>query len=157
MPQHSASAQDLDHVAEVLVACLPALHRALDRQVGQDFPHPKPPEAQLALLRHVEAHAGVTVREAAEALLMKPNNVSALVTQMTEQGMLERRQDPADKRVAHLHLTAISRQRLAEVSGLMSAHLAQALRALTDGELDALGSALGALNALTEHLHRPMR
>lgn len=157
MPQHSASARDVGHVADALVACLPALHRALDRQVGKEFPHPRPPEAQLALLRHVEAHEGVTVREAAQALLMKPNNVSALVTQMTEQGMLERRADSADKRIAHLHLTPTSRQRLAEVSDLMSTRLAQALRALTDGELDALGSALSALNALTEQLHRPTR
>ncbi|MFJ8539726.1 MarR family winged helix-turn-helix transcriptional regulator [Streptomyces sp. NPDC093591] len=157
MPEHSASAQDIDHVAAALVACLPALHRALDRQAGQEFPHPKPPEAQLALLRYVDAHDGVTVRDAAEALRMKPNNVSALVTQMTEQGMLERRQDSADKRIAHLHLTPVARQRHAEVSELMGAHLAQALRALTEGELDALGSALGALGSLTEQLHRPAR
>ncbi|MFI9827250.1 MarR family winged helix-turn-helix transcriptional regulator [Streptomyces sp. NPDC051913] len=149
--------QDIDRVAAGLAACLPALHRALDRQVGQDFPHPKPPEAQLALLRHVEAHEGVTVRETADALLMKPNNVSALVTQMTELGLLERRQDPADKRVAHLHLTPTSRQRLTEVNQLKGAHLARALRALTDGELDALGSALGALESLSGRLHTHAR
>lgn len=142
-------------MAAVLLACLPALHRGLDRQVSQEFPHPKPPEAQLALLRYVAAHDGVTVREAAEALLMKPNNVSALVTQMTEKGMLERRQDPTDKRIAHLHLTPAARRRLAEVTDLMSSHLTQALRALTEGELDALGSALGALSTLAEHVQRP--
>ncbi|KOV97269.1 MarR family transcriptional regulator [Streptomyces sp. NRRL B-1140] len=157
MPQHSASAQDIDHVSAALTACLPALHRALDRQVGLDFPHPKPPEAQLALLRHVEAHDGVTVRAAAEALRMKPNNVSALVSQMTEQGLLERRQDPADKRIAHLHLTRTAQQRLTEVADLMGAHLGHALRSLTDGELEALGAALGALRSLTEQLHRPAR
>ncbi|MHC3473089.1 MarR family winged helix-turn-helix transcriptional regulator [Streptomyces sp. 7R007] len=160
MPQRTASApdaQDIDHVAAGLVACLPALARVLDRRVGQDFPHPKPPEAQIALLRHVEAQDGVTVREAAEALLMKPNNVSALVTQMTEQGLLERRPDPADKRVAHLHLTPTSRARLAAVNALMSTHVADALRELTEGELAALGSALGALTALDRHLHRTAR
>ncbi|MFD8235988.1 MarR family winged helix-turn-helix transcriptional regulator [Streptomyces sp. NPDC059696] len=157
MPRYSASAQDISHVAAALATCLPALHRALDRQVGQDFPHPKPPEAQLALLRHVEAHDGVTVRAAAEALRMKPNNVSALVSQMTEHGLLERRQDPADKRVAHLHLTHTAQQRLVEVTDLVGAHLGHALRSLTDGELDALGAALGALQSLTEQLHRPSR
>ncbi|WP_437014844.1 MarR family winged helix-turn-helix transcriptional regulator [Streptomyces sp. enrichment culture] len=152
MPEHRASGQDIDRVAAGLAACLPALARALDRQVGRDFAHPKPPEAQLALLRHVEANDGVTVRAAAEALLMKPNNVSALVTQMTERGLLERRQDPADKRVAHLHLTPTARQRLTQVEQIMGAHVARALRALTDGERDALGSALGALGALGRHL-----
>ncbi|WP_149823033.1 MarR family winged helix-turn-helix transcriptional regulator [Streptomyces tailanensis] len=153
MPAPSTSEQDIDHVAAGLVACLPALHRALERRIGQDFPHPKLPEGQLALLRLIEAHEGVTVREAADALLMKPNNVSALVSQLSEQGLLERRQDTADKRIAHLYLTATSRARLAEVERLRGAHVAHALRALSDGQLDALGSALGALNALTGHLH----
>ncbi|MFE9860435.1 MarR family winged helix-turn-helix transcriptional regulator [Streptomyces sp. NPDC005780] len=152
MPDHNASAQDIDHVAARLVACLPELTRALDRQVARDFAHPKPPEAQLALLRHVEDNDGVTVRAAAEALLMKPNNVSALVTQLTEQGLLERRQDLADKRVAHLHLTPVARQKVADVEQLLGAHLSHALRALTDGEMDAIGSALGALAALNQHV-----
>ncbi|GGY98616.1 MarR family winged helix-turn-helix transcriptional regulator [Streptomyces poonensis] len=153
MPENHASAQDIDHVAAGLVACLPVLTRALDRQVARGYEHPKPSEAQLALLRHVEENDGVTVRAAAEALLMKPNNVSALVTQLTEQGLLERRQDAADKRVAHLHLTPTARRQVADVERLMGSHLAGALRALTEGELDALGSALSALSALTQHLH----
>jgi DNA-binding MarR family transcriptional regulator len=152
VPEENASVQDIDHVAARLVACLPRLARALDRQVAQDYAYPKPPEAQLALLRHVEEHDGTTVRAAAEALLMKPNNVSALVTQLTEQGLLARRQDAADKRVAHLHLTPLARRRLAEVERLMSAHLGSALRALTEGQLDALGSALSSLAALDRHL-----
>ncbi|MCX5206131.1 MarR family winged helix-turn-helix transcriptional regulator [Streptomyces sp. NBC_00237] len=155
MPPHSASAQDIDHVAAGLVACLPALSRALDRRVGQDFPHPKPPEGQLALLRHVQANEGVTVRETAKALLMKPNNVSALVSQLTERGLLERRQDPSDKRVARLYVTATAQQRVAEADRLMCAYVTQALATMTDGEWGALGSALGALEALTLHLHHP--
>ncbi|CAM2965435.1 MarR family winged helix-turn-helix transcriptional regulator [Streptomyces albus] len=153
MPDTSASAQDIDRVAVGLAACLPALARALERRIGSEFPHPKPPEAQLALLRHVEAHDGVTVRRAAEALLMKPNNVSALVTQLTEQGLLERRQDPEDKRIAHLHLTAASRQQLTEVQRLMVDQIARVLHTMTDGELGALGSALSSLQELNARLH----
>ncbi|MPY31510.1 winged helix-turn-helix transcriptional regulator [Streptomyces adustus] len=153
MSQNGVSAQSTSQVASGLAACLPALSRALDRRVGRDHPAPKPPEAQLALLRHVEAHDGVTVRKAAESLLMKPNNVSALVTQLTEQQLLERRQDPADKRVAHLHLTAKARHELAEVHQLMSAHIAGALQTMTDGDLKALGAALGTLSSLAERLH----
>ncbi|MDG9715546.1 MarR family winged helix-turn-helix transcriptional regulator [Streptomyces sp. DH24] len=153
MTSSSASAQDIDHVAAELVACLPALCRALDRRVDREFPHPKPPEAQLALLRLVHTQDGVTVREAADALLMRPNNVSALVTQMVGLGLLERRPDPADKRIAHLHPTALARQRVTEVDRLMSAHLTEVLRALTDGELDALGSAVGSLHSVNRLLH----
>ncbi|MFI6520607.1 MarR family winged helix-turn-helix transcriptional regulator [Spirillospora sp. NPDC050679] len=152
MPGSSASDQDLDRVAAGLVAVLPALHRALDRRVSLDFAHPRLPEGQLALLLLAAEHDGITVREAAEALLMKPNNVSALVSQLTEQGLLERRRDAADKRVAHLHPTATARARMAEVQQIKSAHVGAALRALTDGEMDALGSALGALGSLAGHL-----
>ncbi|MEV8592773.1 MarR family winged helix-turn-helix transcriptional regulator [Streptomyces sp. NPDC052012] len=149
----SAPGRELDRTASGLAACLPALYRALDRRIAAGHPHPRPPEGQLALLRFVDRRAGATVREAAEALLMKPNNVSALVSQMTESGLLERRQDSADKRVAHLYPTAAARRRLAEVRDLETAHLRQALMSLTEGELGALGSAVGALTALTRRLH----
>ncbi|MFD3735790.1 MarR family winged helix-turn-helix transcriptional regulator [Streptomyces sp. NPDC058632] len=153
MSTSSASEQRVAHVSSELAACLPVLHRALDRRVAGEYPHPKPPEGQLALLRFVAQNEGTTVREAAGALLMKPNNVSALVSQLTERGELERRQDGVDKRIAHLHLTDVSRQRIAEVTALEESHLGRAMRSLTEGELDALGSALGALNALARQLH----
>lgn len=65
------------------------------------------------------------MREAAQAPLMKPNNVSALVSQLTEQGGLERRRDSADKRAAHLHLTAMAGARLTEVRELETALIRQ--------------------------------
>ncbi|MCG0067063.1 MarR family winged helix-turn-helix transcriptional regulator [Streptomyces tricolor] len=157
MPGSSASQRDVDSVASALADALPALHRALDRLVARDYAHPKPPEGRLNLLRHVAEHPGATVREAAEALLMKPNNVSALVSQLTEEGLLERRQDSADKRVARLYPTAVARRRLGEVRALQVSHLTEALLSLTEGEMDALGSALGALHSLTHRLHPAAR
>ncbi|MFF2778286.1 MarR family winged helix-turn-helix transcriptional regulator [Streptomyces sp. NPDC058052] len=155
MPDLRTPSGDADHVAAGLVATLPVLSRAIERHADLELPHRKPSDAQLALLRHVEAHDGVTVREAAEALLMKANNVSALVRQLTGLGLLERRQDPDDKRVAHLHLTATARREIAEVDQLMGAHVARALQDLTAPEVAALGAALDALRALNGTLHRP--
>ncbi|MFE9920756.1 MarR family winged helix-turn-helix transcriptional regulator [Streptomyces sp. NPDC005774] len=157
MSINSASDQRVARVSSELAACLPALHRALERRVASEYPHPKPPEGQLALLRFVAQHEGATVREAAEALLMKPNNVSALVSQLTERGELERRRDGVDKRIAHLHLTESSRQRIAEAIALEESHLGQAMLSLTDGELDALGSAVGALKVLARSLRPAAR
>ncbi|MFC8594313.1 MarR family winged helix-turn-helix transcriptional regulator [Streptomyces atroolivaceus] len=156
MPDPTAPAHDLDRVVSALVVSLPALHRGLERKVAHEFPHPRLPDGQMALLFLVEEREGITVREAAEALLMKPNNVSALVSQLTDRGLLERRQDTADKRIAHLHPTATARERLAEARTIKEAHLARALRTLTEGELDALGAALGALTSLNGHLHSPI-
>ncbi|MGW4232745.1 MarR family winged helix-turn-helix transcriptional regulator [Streptomyces sp. NPDC004980] len=155
MPDSTAPSQDVDRVASALVAVLPVLHRSLERHVGREFPHPRLPEGQLALLFLVEEREGITVRESAEALLMKPNNVSALVSQLTESGLLERRRDTTDKRVAHLYPTATARERLAEARLLQEGHVAGALHTLTDGELDALGAALGALTSLSGRLRTP--
>jgi DNA-binding MarR family transcriptional regulator len=144
--------QGVDHVAAGLAACLPALNRHVKQGIDRQLPYPKLPERQLALLQYVAEHDGATVHEAAEALRMVPNNVSALVTRLTEAGLLERHQDDTDKRVAHLCVTAMARQRIGEVQDIAAAQLASALRTLTDGDRDALGSALGALEALTRRL-----
>ncbi|MFE6197571.1 MarR family winged helix-turn-helix transcriptional regulator [Streptomyces sp. NPDC057838] len=144
--------QGADQVAAGLVACLPALNRQLKQHIERHLPYPKLPERQLALLQYVAEHDGATVHKAADALRMMPNNVSALVTRLTEAGLLERRQDDTDKRVAHLRVTALARHRIGEVEHIAAARLASALRTLTDGDLDALGSALGALGALTRRL-----
>ncbi|MEV7389226.1 MarR family transcriptional regulator [Streptomyces sp. NPDC091215] len=142
-----------ERVAQGLAAYVPALSRSIERYLDGRLPYPRPPERQLALLRYVTEHDGATVYEAAEALLMKPNNVSALVTRLTEAGLLERHQDETDKRVAHLRVTAKACQRISEADDIATGRLASALRTLTDGDLDALGSALGALRALAERLH----
>jgi DNA-binding MarR family transcriptional regulator len=144
--------QGVDQVAAGLVACLPALNRHLKQSIDRQLPYPNLPERQLALLQYVAEHDGATVHNAAEALRMVPNNVSALVTRLTEAGLLERRQDDTDKRVAHLRVTATARQRIGEVENFAAAHLASALRTLTEGDRAALGSALGALEALTRRL-----
>nr|WP_063733042.1 MarR family transcriptional regulator [Streptomyces sp. RTd22] len=146
------TSQGVDHVAVGLVACLPALNRYVKQSIDRQLPYPKLPERQLALLQYVAEHDGATVHKAADALRMMPNNVSALVTRLTEAGLLERHQDDTDKRVAHLCVTAVARQRIREVENFAATQLASALRTLTDGDRGALGSALGALEALTRHL-----
>ncbi|WKX12273.2 MarR family winged helix-turn-helix transcriptional regulator [Streptomyces sp. NL15-2K] len=144
--------QGVDHVAAGLVACLPALNRYIKQGIDRQLPYAKLPERQLTLLQYVAEHDGATVHKAAQALRMMPNNVSALVTRLTEAGLLERHQDDTDKRVAHLCVTAKARQRIGEVQNIAAAQFASALNTLTDGDLDALGSALGALEALTRRL-----
>ncbi|MEH0580373.1 hypothetical protein QBA54_39370 [Streptomyces sp. B21-108] len=65
---------------------------------------------------------------------------------------MERHQDDTDKRVAHLRVTAKARQRIRQAEDVAARQLVAALRTLTDGDRDALGSALGALEALTRRL-----
>ncbi|MGW0468502.1 MarR family winged helix-turn-helix transcriptional regulator [Streptomyces sp. NPDC003027] len=142
---------DPGRTAAAIVRLLPDLHRALERRADQDFPHPKPPEGQLAILRLVRERPGITVRAAAEALLMKPNNVSALVSQMVTGGLLLREQDPADKRVAHLRVTDEALSRVSAVEELFRGYVLAGLDALDD---EARASLAGAMPALEELARR---
>ncbi|MCX4967628.1 MarR family transcriptional regulator [Streptomyces sp. NBC_00654] len=139
-------------VASALTAVLPVLLRAADRRVERDYAHPKPSEGQLALLRLVTEQDGITVRRAAETLLMKPNNVSAMVSQLIGGGLLERKQDPADRRVAHLHTTERAREHSTAVDTLFSACVEEGLRSLGDDEVAAIARALPGLSALARQV-----
>ena len=137
-----------DPASVELGVVLAELVRTLDRHMARDFPHPRPPDGQLAVLRLVRDNDGITVRQVAESLMVHPNNVSTLVSQMTSGGLLVREQDPADRRVAHLHLTAEARTRIDEADAQVGSYLADALTRLDRADADVVRRAVPALAAL---------
>lgn len=149
------SEEEVQEIAAGLAPILPLLIRAIERRLDREFAHPKPPETHLSLMRLVVERDGVTVREAAEALQMKPNNVSSLVSLLVAEGELARVQDAHDKRVAHLHATDLARERLAEVDGLMTAYTREALAHLPAEHVAAIGRAVPGLGALAARLREP--
>ncbi|WP_106399465.1 MarR family winged helix-turn-helix transcriptional regulator [Actinocorallia populi] len=150
--EHEAGGTDPRDVASALARALPGLHRAMERRLARDFGHPKPPENQLAVLRLVRARDGITVREAAEALLMKPNNLSALVSQMVNAGMLRKEQDPDDRRIVHLHVAEESLGHLNAVDTFFRDYVTRALEALGAEERADIRRALPALEELARHI-----
>jgi DNA-binding MarR family transcriptional regulator len=126
------------------------LTRSLDRYMDRDFPHPRPPETHLAVLRLVRDNDGVTVRQVADALLMQSSNASTLVSTLSAAGLLRREQDTADRRVVHLHLTDEARSRVEEADLQVGRYLTQALSRLDDA--DAVIRAVPALAALRRAL-----
>jgi DNA-binding MarR family transcriptional regulator len=124
------------------------LSRALDRYMARDFPHPRPPDTHLAVLRLVRDNDGMTVRQVADALLMQSSNASTLVSQLVAGGLLEREQDADDRRVVHLHLTAEARGRVDEADAQVGRYLTQALARLDAADADAVVRAVPALAAL---------
>ncbi len=65
---------------------------------------PQPPTA-LEVMRLLSRRPGLSVNDVARELGIAPNNVSTAVTHLEGQGLLERRRDPSDGRVARLHPT----------------------------------------------------
>ncbi len=128
------------------------LTRSLDRYMDRDFPHPRPPETHLAVLRLVRDDDGVTVRQVADALLMKSSNASTLISTLCTTGLLRREPDTTDRRVVHLHLTDEARNRVAEADLQVGRYLTQALARLDDAEAVAVTRAVPGLAALRRAL-----
>jgi DNA-binding MarR family transcriptional regulator len=124
-------------------------HRVVRQTFSSDNPLP-PSEAELLAL--VGRSKGTGVSEAAHALQLAPNTVSTLVSRLVEAGLLERRPDPADGRVARLQLTAAGTARVRRWRSHRADILARALDTLDDDERTALAAALGPLRHLRECL-----
>ena len=95
--------------------------------------------AQFATLGKLERQPGLTQTEMAEMLEVQPIAMVRLIDQLSDEGLIERRADPADRRVNRLFLTAAGNAKLvsmasfkeelgAEVfAGIAGADLAQLL------------------------------
>ena len=128
------------------------LHRSLDRRAETDFAHPKPPEVQIVALWQVRARPGLTVRELADELQLRPNNASALVTAMVNEGLLRREPDPRDRRVVRLHTTEEATGRIDAVQDLFTGYLSAAFAALDESQRAAVRAALPALVQVARHV-----
>jgi DNA-binding MarR family transcriptional regulator len=70
---------------------------------------PQPPTA-LEVMRLLSRRPGLSVNDVARELGIAANNVSTAVTHLERQGLLERRRDPVDGRVARLHPTPTAKE-----------------------------------------------
>jgi len=85
---------------------------------------------QAAMLLHVAAAEGKPQQVLVRALRIPASRVVALVDDLEERRLLQRRGDPADRRVRKLHLTPQGKRvvrQLAELSATHEAHLCAAL------------------------------
>lgn len=144
----SGGLQPADTAMVELGMVLADLTRILERRMDRDFPHPRPPETHLAVLRLVRANDGMTVRQVADALLMQSSNTSALISTLCANGMLRREPDAQDRRVVHLHLTDEARSRVDEANAQVGRYLTQALARLPEDDAEAVVQAVSGLSAL---------
>jgi DNA-binding MarR family transcriptional regulator len=108
--------------------------------------------SQLDLVRVILRRPGVSVNEAAEELRLAPNTVSTLVRQLTDQNMVIRRADPADRRVARLDLTPTMRRKVAAFRDRRVGTLVAAMTRLSVRDQRRLTDAVELLGRLAEEL-----
>ena len=129
--------------AERFAALFRAVYLTFHRRDG---PRGQLPGASRAVLEHLAMAGPLTIGEAAAHLSRAQSVVSEIVSHLTDQGLLERESDPADRRRTLIWLTpaghdALRRDR--EVLGLDL--LASAFAAMPPDQADALINGLDAL------------
>jgi len=94
------------------------------------------------ILRILNVNPGLTQQTLAGTLGMVPSRLVDFVDEMEERGLVERREDPSDRRCYALHLTEKGRSTLQEIGGIAREHSHALLAALSEEEQGQLGELL---------------
>ena len=94
--------------------------------------------AQFEVLARVGVAGGLSQQELADYLLVTKGNVCGLINRMEEAGLVERRQDPDDRRPNRLHLTPAGRAMFEQVVPAHEALIAELLSNVPEADQQAL-------------------
>lgn len=102
---------------------------------------------QFAILRFVSQEEGLSQQALGDALEIAPSRMVALIDELEERGLVERRPNPSDRRARALYVTREGRRLLAAAMKRALAHEAQLCGPLTADEREALIEMLQRLAA----------
>jgi MarR family transcriptional regulator for hemolysin len=110
--------------------------------------------AKWAVLARLDRFEGLKQSELAEMLDLQPISLTRLLDGLAENGLIERRADPTDRRAKRLFLTPAARPLLERLTDLGEDLMATALAGLERSEIDAL---LARLSAVKENLRQAVQ
>jgi DNA-binding MarR family transcriptional regulator len=123
------------------------VHDALDERMGEHG-------ASIwnwILLKQAAENEGSSQRELAEHMHIEPPTLVRHLDKLAHEGLVERRRDESDRRVARVYLTSAGRQRLEEL-GRVQEEVDRELRALlTEREIEVLGKTLMRIHEHFDH------
>jgi DNA-binding MarR family transcriptional regulator len=105
---------------------------------------------QLAVLATVERDGPITLGELAAVERVQPPTITAAVGRLEQRGLVQRRTDPDDRRVARVEITPEGRRLLEQSRSRKTAYLERRLAALSAHERVTLERAAGILERLVE-------
>lgn len=148
----------VDRVA--MLAQLDELHASFDRRALSSLAEPLMSTPltmqQLKVLTLIAADRDrATGHDLAESLGVSVATMSGLVDRLVEHGMVRRRDDPVDRRVRRLSVTAAGSATLRSLISSSNTMPPQVLERLTDDDLRALVQGLMALDRAMEELSQP--
>ena len=147
--------QDVDRAA--LLRRLDDLHASFDRRALTTWAEPLLSTSltmqQLKVLTLIAAERDrATGHDLAETLHVSVATMSGLVDRLVEQEMVQRRDDPADRRIRRLSVTGLGTATLRALISSGNTMPPQVLERLGDADLGALVQGLEALDTVMEDL-----
>ena len=110
--------------------------------------------AQWAVLARLQRCEGVKQNELAEALDIAPITLGRLIDKLAAAGLVERRDDPADRRAHRLYLTEKAAPALSDLGALAEDMMERALAGLDENAIRAILNGLVTIKAnLKNELH----
>jgi MarR family transcriptional regulator for hemolysin len=103
--------------------------------------------AQWSVLKRLEISEGVKQAELADLLDLQPITLARLVDKLAALGLVERRDDPNDRRANRLYLTEAAAPVLERLNELGEALVGQALDGFDAFEIAALGESMERIKA----------
>jgi DNA-binding MarR family transcriptional regulator len=138
-------------LADELLTMMASIRRS-GRLVGRPVELTELTGAQVDLVRLVRRRPCISIAEAADELRLAANTVSTLVRQLTDAGLLVRRIDGADRRVARLELTPETALEVGRFRDRRVALLASAIAELRPADRRRLEAAADVLARLAGRL-----
>jgi DNA-binding MarR family transcriptional regulator len=108
----------------------------------------RPPD--FGVLTLIDAHPGTTQQQLVERSLIDPSSMVAVIDDLEERGLAERRPHPSDRRKHAVHLTAKGRRTLERARKVAMQVAKDVLAPLDDGERDTLRRLLRKLAGLED-------
>lgn len=98
--------------------------------------------AEARMLVHVAASDGTRQNRLAERMNIEPMTASKLIDRLEERGLLQRAQDPGDRRANIVTLTGEADRLISEIQSETAAMREEAMQGLSSDEREALMAAL---------------
>jgi len=106
----------------------------------------------LMIMRIISSEGSMTVSNLAKIIACPKPQMTKLVNQLVESGLINRNQCKTDRRVINLVLTEKGKVFLQTVNTHVKEHLKQRFAVLTTEELSAMSNALGTIQAIVSKL-----
>jgi MarR family transcriptional regulator for hemolysin len=137
------------HLKRQLVAQLVESSRLLRNHIDHRAKGRGTTRAQWIVLYRLREQEGLSQVDLAEVLELQPISLVRLLDRLVEHGLLERRQDPKDRRANRLFLTASGRQLVDDLDSLRDAIATDVLQNVP---LSAIETSLKALRDIKERI-----